>query len=425
MSDIETSERIKKRFSSHSAGFLLSRSGLLFLLAGLLVAARFGQIAIVIMLGMVLSAAGISLLWSRLSLLGVSCERSLNERRAFPGENIELKLRLANRKLLPLPWIQVNDEIPVALTSDQEHPPSERRGFVLLNKAAALLWYTAVSWKQSLSCGKRGYYELGPITLTSGDIFGFYPRSVSLPLIDRVIVYPKIYPINRLGIPSMQPVGDITAERRIFEDPVRVIGVRDYNPDDSPRRIHWKASARHQSLQVKVFEPTISLKAAVFLAVDSFQHDSPDKEADFELAISAAASAASHLIEQRSTVGLFVNSRLADSGQAVAMLPGGSTNHLVEILEALAKVTAKASDPFEEFLQLERMKLPWGTTLVFILSKPSPSLVESLITLRQRGERIFVLQVGDPGETNYEHSLAWHNLKQPGDLLNISAEGVR
>ena len=79
---------------------------------------------------------------------------------------------------------------------------------------------------------------------------------------------------------------------------------------------------------------------------------------DFELGISTAASIASYLTEQRSAVGLFVNSCLADSGQPVTLLPGSSTGQLVEILEALAKVTPLSSSPFEEFLQAERTHCP-------------------------------------------------------------------
>ena len=39
-------------------------------------------------------------------------------------------------------------------------------------------------------------------------------------------------------------------------DPLRTVGVRDYHPEDSFRHLHWKATARAQQLQVRVFEPT-------------------------------------------------------------------------------------------------------------------------------------------------------------------------
>jgi uncharacterized protein (DUF58 family) len=330
-----------------------------------------------------------------------------------------------NRKLLPLPWIQVDDEMPVGLAPGVSLAPSDRPGFGFLSKSAALLWYTGVNWRQRLDCYKRGYYSLGPITVSSGDIFGFYPRSLTEPMIDHVIVYPRIFPIARLGMPSLYPLGETAAERRIFEDPIRVIGVRDYSPHDSRRRIHWKASARHQKLQAKVFEPTTTLKVALFLAVGSFWHDEPESEEDFELGISTAASVANHLMERRSAVGLFVNSRLADSGQPITILPGSSNSQLLDMLEALAKVTPVSSGPFEEFLQSERRSLSWGTTLAVILSRPSPSLMQLLLGLKESGHKLLVLQVGDPGESETEHSIPWHRIEQSGDLMAPDSEETK
>jgi uncharacterized protein (DUF58 family) len=415
---------MEERFSSQPAGYLLSRFGLLIVLAGLLLAAWYGQVILVIVLGLVLSAAGISKLWSRYSLVGVSCERWLSERRIFPGQYIELRLRLVNRKLLPLPWIQLDDEIPTGFVPDISLTPGSKPGFSFLSKAAALLWYTGVNWKQQLYGHKRGYYTLGPMTLTSGDIFGFYPRSITQSLIDHVIIYPRIFPIAQMGIPPLYPIGETTAELRIFEDPIRVIGVRDYSPHDSRRRIHWKASARHQNLQVKVFEPTTSLNAVIFLAIDSFtaSHGEVYNEDDFELGISAAASIADYLIEQRNPVGLFANSRLADSGQPANILSGSSASQLVEILEALAKITHTASGPFEEFLQTEQIGMPWGTTFILILSKASLSLINLLTGMKERGQRLMVLQIGEPTDGGIEHTIAWHNIRQPGDFSKISGE---
>ncbi len=412
----------KGRLSSRPTCFLLGRLGLIILLAGLLLAAWNGQTIVVILLGLTFSAAGTARLWSRFSLAGVGCGRMMSEMRVFPGEHIELKFELINRKLLPLPWIQLNDEIPLSFSPDVPLEPGSRPGFGFLSKSAAILWYTKASWKERLCCRKRGYYQLGPIRLTSGDIFGFYPRCVTQPIIDHVVVYPKIFHIANLTIPSLYPIGETTAARRIFEDPIRVSGIRDYTPQDSLRYIHWKATARRQELQIKVFEPTTTSKGAIFLAIDSFRAENENEgssEEELELSISVAASLASHLIEHHSAVGLFVNSCLADSGQPATLLPASSTGHLVEMLEALAKVTPTASSPFEEFLQAERAALPWGTTLVFILYKSSVRFTELLVELKESGHKLLVLQVGNAEESRLPGAIAWHRVRQPGDLAFI------
>jgi len=215
-------------------------------------------------------------------------------------------------------------------------------------------------------------------------------------------------------------LGEIKAERRIFEDPTRTIGVRDYSPHDSLRHVHWKASARHQKLQVKVFEPTTTLKVALFLAVDSFQdNDGVNTEEDFELGISTVASIANYVVQQRSPVGLYVNACLPDSGQPVRILPGGGVSQLVNILEALAKVTLFPSGSFDEFLQSEWGSLPWGTTIIVVISKPSDSLPWLLARLREAGYKPLVLQVGEQQDKSVDHTTPWYSVKHPGELIEV------
>jgi len=415
----------ERHSSSQPAGHLFGWFGLLVMLLVLLVAAWFGQVVVVILTGLVLSAAGLAKLWSRFSLVGVHCQRFLSEQRLFPGEFIELRLRLVNRKLLPLPWVQVDDEIPTGWAADISTRPGSRPGFDLLSHAGSLLWYAGIRWRYRLRVSQRGYYSLGPVVVTSGDIFGFYPRSISQPLIDHVIVYPKLFPLAHLGLPSLYPLGEIKAERRIFEDPTRTIGVRDYSPHDSLRRIHWKASARHQKLQVKVFEPTTTMKVALFLAVDSFpQDDGVNAEDNFELGISTVASIANYVVQQRSPVGLYVNAHLADSGQPVRIPPGGGVSQLVNILEALAKVTLLPTGSFNEFLHREWGSLPWGTTLIIVLAKPSDSLPGLLTRLKEAGYRPLVLQVGERSDDNVAYA-AWYHVKNPGNLIEFASRGAQ
>ncbi len=102
MSDTTTVSETGTQPSSQAAGYLLDKFGIYAALVGLLLATWFHQVVIVILLSLVLSAAGLARLWSRFSLVGVHCQRQLSEQRAFPGESIEVTLRAANRKLLLL-----------------------------------------------------------------------------------------------------------------------------------------------------------------------------------------------------------------------------------------------------------------------------------------------------------------------------------
>ncbi len=408
----------RRLFSSRSTGYLLNRIGVLSLLAVLLLAGWHNQIGIIAILSLFLVAAGISKAWSHLSLSGVHCHRVLSARRIFPGETMELALELVNRKPIPLPWIRVEDEMPLPIAPDGVPASDKRPGFGVVQRTTALMWYSKSTWRFRLEGDKRGYYPFGPMTVTSGDIFGLYSRSMTLPITDHILIYPRIFPINRVMLPSLHPLGESRTERRIFEDPARTIGIRDYQPYDSLRHIHWKASARSQKLQVKVFEPTTTFKVALFLAAGSFHSDESFLEDEFELGISTAASIAYAISEQGSPVGLFANTASAESGQGISIPPGADRHQLIRLLEALAMATPKENEPFEALMERVREGLPAGTTLILICAGLPASLSGLLQTLKKAGHQPLIFLIGEH-ERPFNETVPWQNIRNSGDLGEV------
>lgn len=407
------------RLSSKAAGTLLQKPGLGALLGILLVSAWAGQAPIVMLTSLFLSAALLAKAWSHLSVKGVTCIRTMKDERFFPGEFTDVGIRVTNRKPLPLPWFQIEQELPLGISGDLPLKASTWPGHGLLHHEGALLWYRSMHWKFRLDCKRRGYYALGPMRFTSGDVFGFYSNSLRVDGLNRVIVYPTLYPVEKMGIPSLQPMGEHQIRRRIIQDPSRTAGLRDYRPGDSLRRIHWKASARSRRLQVRTFEATTSFKTALFLSVESFYGPNPLPEKDFELAISAAASIARHLLFHSSQVGVFVNTRCADSGHALSVPPAGSREQLPLLLEALAKVTPACGESFDPFLERERQHLAAGTTLVLLFGRPPESLSGLVPALKRSGYQVFVLVFGEHENPAMEDSIAWKHIKNAEDLRRI------
>jgi uncharacterized protein (DUF58 family) len=421
MSSVQTPavEPTETPTTSSPTGLFFNRFGLLVILAVLILAAWGGQTVIVVLVGLVFAAIGTARLWSYFSLQSVQFERVLSQNRVFPDEAVELKLKVINRKLLPLPWVEVHDEVPASFARSLALSPGTKPAFGSLTRSASLLWYSAVSWKFPLLCDRRGYFALGPLSVVSGDIFGFFPQTHTATEVEHLIVYPRLYPVGQIGVPSLYPLGETRSNRRIFEDPSRTIGIRDYCPGDSLRRIHWKASARQQELQVKIFEPTTTVHVAIFLAVDTFCHGGAYNEPELEVGISVAASLANYLVDKHSLTGLLANTKMADSWQPARILPGTGVGQLVTILEALAKVTPIASHPFLTFLQAERKSLPLGTTLIFVLSELSDMLGAVINDMRENGYKLLVFQIGDhPNGTTLQDVPSFH-LNHPGELAVI------
>jgi uncharacterized protein (DUF58 family) len=405
------------RVSTLASGYLLGWMGLLFFSGVLVLAVWYGREGLAVLASLMLAAALFSRGWSRLSLTGVRARLLLSEWRGFPGDRIQGRLRLVNRKPLPLPWIELEQALPEGLLPSAL---GESGGQGAFRFAASMRWYQAVQWRIGLVCVRRGYYPLPPMSVTSGDPFGFYTRSAVLPPEVPVLVYPRLIPLGRIGIPSFFPAGDERSDSRLFPDPTRTVGVRDYRPGDPLRAIHWKASARQRRLQVKVFEAATTRRIALFIAAETFNRKAADPDNDFEFALSVAASLAHDAAGQGASVGLYANARLADTGQPASLPPGGGRERPGAVLELLAKVTETPSGPFVSFLRGERRGLGAGTTLVVVLSRVPPDLLPVLADLKRAGHPLVLVRVGEGDATPLPPEIPCHRIERTEERTAVN-----
>ena len=219
----------------------------------------------------------------------------------------------------------------------------------------------------TVHCTQRGYHTYGPALLSTGDAFGMFGRKGKLPAQQRLIIYPRLYTVAELGLPAKNPFGERAAAARLVEDPLRTAGIRDWQPADGLKRVHWKATARHQALLSRVYEPSQEPQMQIFLNVATLErHWLGHIPELMERAISVAGSLAALCAEQRLPVGLIANGYLPGSDQPLRLLPGRSPDQLMRILELLAATTGFAAQPIEELLLHESPRLPWGSTLLVV-----------------------------------------------------------
>ena len=376
---------------------MYNKGWLYFIVVVLLLGALLQEGTLVIAGALASMALGSAWLWNRFVLRSVEYQRVFSQTRVFPGEKVDLNIRVTNRKLLPLPWLDIGDAFPtkLALTKGTLSVTAQP-GVGLLSHLIALRWYERVTWQHQIEATARGYYAFGPLTLKSGDMFGMFTAQEERPQPSYLMVYPRVVPIERLGLPAKQPFGEMRSPQRIFEDPIRTVGIRDYQRGDSFKRIHWKATARRQALQVRVYDPTATLQVAIFLNVSTFEHywegiDSTNLEA----AISAAASLAKYALDAGYAAGLFANAPTVQGDQAIRVRPGRSTQQFAVILETLAKLNPFALLTIEEMIESETPRLPWGATIVVVTAVVTPSLMAVLTRLRETGRQTVLLTFGD------------------------------
>jgi uncharacterized protein (DUF58 family) len=342
-------------------------------------------------------AGGLAHLWSKHVFDNVTYTRDMPENRAFAGETLSMTLRLNNDKLLPVPWIEVRDPIPEGVLLDEKHTSQAPfPNYVMLSRSTHLSSYKRVNWPLEFRALERGYYRLGPARLNSGDLFGLFPAERNDKQEDGVIIYPRVFTLPELGLPSERPFGERKGRERIFEDPGRIAGIREYRPGDPMRRIDWKASARLQGLQSKVYEPSSTLHMLIAVNVHTLAHSWEGYVPEhLERILSVAASVATYGFNAGCAIGLTANGSYPSSDRPMRIPVGRRSDQLMRVLEALAVIGPLTLTPLETVLDRESQSFPYGATLVCVTSRMDEPLAAALSRIAHAGHTVTVLSLAE------------------------------
>ena len=357
---------------------------LVFLLVFLLIVASFvhGDFAITVAY-LFVGIFFVGRLWVQQTSKSLHCERRL-EPHAFWGEEIPVRLAIKNPSILPIPWLRLYESLPVNLTAGES-----------ITRVVSLGPREQVDIEYTLRARKRGYYPIGPLFTSQGDMFGLIDAQESEAAPSYLTVYPRIIPLTKIKLPSRSPLGTLRHTQKIFEDPTRVLSKRDYVTGDSLRRVDWKSTATVGRLQVKQFEPSIALEVSLFLNLNATEYPAKSQVDATELAIVIAASLANWVVSQKQTVGLVTNGvSVANKKSMQPILPGKGRAHLMRILETLAQVQKQENIPLVEMLQKHGPSLSWGTTLVVITGGADELVFDEIFRAQRRGQSVVLIISG-------------------------------
>jgi uncharacterized protein (DUF58 family) len=293
---------------------VLMLAGLAALLCGLFLHSQgfvlFGGVSAVVLLGLV---------WPWLSQRGLGGSISFERSRASEGEAVQVCLTLRNR----LPWVawglvvrdgfsRANDDVAPAASIAS----APRRRTVRCR------------WSFVPTC--RGVYPLRVPRLATGFPFGLWENSRPITVETRLLVWPRTYPVGPVPLVG----GDQLVEGNVSRNKVGsngdVLGVRPYRRGDSPRRIHWGQSARHDRLIVRELQSNARPVIQLVLDADQRVHvgDGPDDSREW--AVRIVASLAKGWLHSGAQVGAVWNEQVIP--------PASGQQQLHRLLDGLARL---------------------------------------------------------------------------------------
>ena len=344
--------------------------------------------------------------WAWLS--GLDCQRTVDRATVHQGESITVDVAVENRRGWPIPWLYVEDLHPADFARAGDNA-----------RLAVLMPGRSLRFQYTLTCPRRGYHRIGPLLMESGDLFGLQRRFVTGKRQDYVSVLPTVAYIETFTIAARRPQGPVRITNRIYEDPSRIAGVREYQRGDPLNRIHWKVSARTGDLFTKQAEPSNVLGATLVLDLHRDAYAGEKAEQRMELAITTVASLAYLLQLSGEQLGMITNARDAadvaryevagtetlsrqDAESGVAGEDHADTLRPLEvptrrspvqalhIIENLARVLPTDGLDVGALLMAEFRKQPRDATLIPVVPQVTPELARVLAQMKLSGFSVTV-----------------------------------
>jgi uncharacterized protein (DUF58 family) len=316
--------------------------------------------------------------------LHLEVARTLQPRRVPLGADASIELRATNRARRGTPVLRLHDRV---------------RG----TRGATLLLAPLASGRTSravyrLPTTRRGRLRVGPLDVVAADPFGLVEVRTHAAAVDELIVLPTVEAV----LPPPPAPGDeddrsFLASRSVASGSGDLHSLRPYVVGDDLRRVHWRSSARHGDLLVRVDEEPWHGRTTVLLDV----RRSTSTLASVEQVVSAAASILTAAHGRGDAV------RVAVAGSRAVPEHAGGPHALERLCDELAVLQQAPDDPIEPTVRA-LVGTGDGGTLVVVASAPATSSDRrALEPLRARFGTVVVVDVATDDEDGHAGRTAW------------------
>lgn len=225
--------------------------------------------------------------------LRMSCERTVEPAQVPLGSPMRGRITLGQDGRLPAGILMLEDQVPRELGN---------RPRFLVDKAD-LSWRREVEYP--LLGRVRGRFHTGPLRVRTTDPFGLIRLDRQFVATTEVMVTPEIVPL-----PSMRSAGGVGNTGDARPHRIGTVGqddalVREYRQGDDVRRVHWRSTARWGDLMVRREEQAWDPSASIVLDSRKSAHAGRGMYNSIEWAISAAASIATHFLDDGFSIEIY------------------------------------------------------------------------------------------------------------------------
>lgn len=301
------------------------------------------------------------------------------------GEEIEITSIVENKKPLSVSFLEVHEKFSLdfSITSNVYSL------FILPNQR--------VKRTYKITPNKRGLHLFEDVHLKLGDFIGLESEVRHFQQDKELIVLPEKLDLQEAIAPMGALNGDVSVKRWILEDPLMMMGIREYTGNEPQRFIHWPSSAKYNQLMVKNFDFTTDSSVNVVLNIETMKPSWKSPEEDIiEKAICLARSVVEELEEEKIPYGFATNAfNERPENRGYYIHPGLGQHHLDSCLEVMGKLDFRIPTFFENTLRDMRKRKANYSTVVIITPRILDTYIEPINLLSKAVSRTVVITIED------------------------------
>lgn len=181
-----------------------------------------------------------------------------SKRSVEPGEEFVLRTVLENASPYNVPFLYVEEELSsVVKLKQKEGMKFEAFGKVVrLKNTVFIRKHQRVKRSMPAVIYKRGICYFKKANLIVGDFLGLVEKEKQVEQNRSIVVYPGRLNDERLTRVLSDVMGNISIRSFLYEDPMLVMGYRDYTGREPLRSISFPMTAKRNQLTVKEFDHT-------------------------------------------------------------------------------------------------------------------------------------------------------------------------
>jgi uncharacterized protein (DUF58 family) len=168
----------------------------------------------------------------------------------------------------------------------------------------------------AIPTNKRGILEVGPVSVVRGDPLGLFERVHRRDEPVDLYVHPRTVLFSGQSLGFLRDLDGLPTTD-LSPDDVSFHALREYQPGDDLRHVHWKSTARTGDVMVRQYEET--RRSHFVIALSRSSADYRD-DAEFELAISVAGSLGLRALRDSQRVEVRVQGRALPSATGKQLL---------------------------------------------------------------------------------------------------------